>query len=111
GNGGNGNGGNGHHNDTGTNAPTSPGPPPGPGIGRTLDEQRFSGVPPIGETRFLKGELVVQVSNTVPASTVLQVAKELGITLISSQAVDLNGRVIYRFRVTNGKDIRILIRA
>jgi filamentous hemagglutinin family protein len=113
GNGGNGNGGNGNrnHNNTGTNAPTSPGPPPGPGIGRTLDEQRFSGVPPIGETRFRQGELVVQVSNTVPASTILQIAKELGITLISSQNVDLNGRVIYRFQAGNRRDIRILIRA
>ena len=35
-----------------------------PALGRTLDEQRFSGVPPVNETRFLKGELVVQISNT-----------------------------------------------
>jgi len=111
---GNGNGANGNGNNNGTNSGTgnnkSPGPPPGPGLGRTLDEQRFSGVPPIGETRFRSGEVVVQISNTVPLSTVLQIAKQLGITLISSQSVDLTGRVIYRFSAANGKDIRILIR-
>jgi trimeric autotransporter adhesin len=117
-NGGAGTGGAGSHNNNnngnnngGTGNTNSPGPPPGPGLGRTLDEQRFSGVPPIGETRFLKGEVVVQISNTVPMATVLKIAQQLGITLISSQSVDLNGRVIYRFKAANGKDIRILIRA
>jgi filamentous hemagglutinin family protein len=109
GTGGNGGNRNGNNNGPGTN--NSPGPPPGPGLGRTLDEQRFSGVPPIGETRFLKGEVVVQISNTVPMATVLQIAQQLGITLVSSQSVDLNGRVIYRFKAANGKDIRRLIRA
>jgi len=98
-----------HTNNAGP--PQSPGPPPGPGLGRTYDEQHFSGVPPIGETRFLKGEIVVQISNTVPLSTVMKIAQQLGITLISSQSYDVNGRIIYRFSVTNGKDIRVLIAA
>ena len=107
---GNSNGNNGNHNNN-AGPPQSPGPPPGPGLGRTYDEQHFSGVPPIGETRFLPSEIVVQISNTVPLASVLKIAQGLGIALVSSQSVDLTGRVVYRFRVTNGKDIRILIRA
>jgi subtilase family protein len=107
GNGGNGNNGSNHNN----GGPPNTGPPPGPGLGRSFDEQHFSGVPPIGETRFLKGEIVVQISNTVPLDQVMKIAQQLGITLISSQSVGLNGRVIYRFSAANGKDIRLLIHA
>ena len=107
-NSGNSNSGN-HNNNAGP--PQSPGPPPGPGLGRTYEEQHFSGVPPFGETRFLPGEVVVQISSTVPLSKVLQIAQQLGITLISSQSYDVNGRIIYRISAPNGKDVRRLIRA
>jgi filamentous hemagglutinin family protein len=93
------------------NPPPQNGPPPGPGIGRTVHEQRFSGVPPINETRFLPGEVVVQVANTVPAERIQEVARQLGITLIASQAIDGSGRVVYRFSTGNGKNIRDVIRA
>jgi filamentous hemagglutinin family protein len=91
--------------------PPQAGPPPGPGIGRTPNEQRFSGVPPVTETRFLPGEVVVQVSNTVPAERIQEVARQLGITLIASQAIDGSGRVVYRFSTGGGKNIRDVIRA
>jgi filamentous hemagglutinin family protein len=91
--------------------PPQAGPPPGPGIGRTISEQRFSGVPPVTETRFLPGEVVVQVSNTVPAERIQEVARQLGITLIASQAIDGSGRVVYRFSTGGGKNIRDIIRA
>jgi filamentous hemagglutinin family protein len=98
---------------TGNNNPPPPqsGPPPGPGIGRTVHEQRFSGVPPVNETRFLPGEVVVQVANTVPAERIQEIARQLGITLIASQAIDGSGRVVYRFSTGNGKNIRDVIRA
>jgi hypothetical protein len=97
----------------GNNNPPPPpsGPPPGPGIGRTVHEQRYSGVPPVNETRFLPGEVVVQVANTVPAARIQEVARALGITLVASQAIDGSGRVVYRFSTGNGKNIRDVIRA
>ncbi|HEX4554404.1 MAG TPA: S8 family serine peptidase [Xanthobacteraceae bacterium] len=110
GTGGNGaNGGNG--NNAGNKPPGNPPgvPPPGRGIGRTLNEQMFSGVPPLGETRFLP-EIVLQISNTISLDRVLAAAKKLGLTLIGSQSFDAAGRVIYRFG-TGGKDIRALIAA
>src|SRR5439155_10614372 len=88
--------------------PPSTGPPPGQGFGRSLSEQQFSGAPPLGETRFLP-EVVLQISNTIPFERVQQVARELGLTLIASQTFDAAGRVVYRFKLANGQDIRKLI--
>src|SRR5262249_22703456 len=53
------------------------GPAPGPGLGRTLDEQQYSGVPPPNETRFRKGEVVIQVVDTVPVDQVVNTAAGL----------------------------------
>ena len=68
-------------------------------------------MPPITETRFLPGEVVVQVANTIPAERIQEIARQLGITLIASQAIDGSGRVVYRFSTGNGKNIRDVIRA
>jgi filamentous hemagglutinin family protein len=106
------NGGNGGNaGNRGNNGGPPTGPPPGPGLDRTYDEQHFSGVPPLGETRFREGEIVVQISDTIPVDDVLKVAQQLGMTLISSQHVELTHRGIYRFRAASGKDIRRLILA
>jgi len=101
----------GNGNNAGNKPPGNPPnvPPPGRGIGRTLNEQLFSGVPPLGETRFLP-EIVLQISNTISLDRVMLAAKKLGLTLIASQSFDAAGRVIYRFG-TGGKDIRALILA
>ena len=64
----------GNNNNNKNPPPKTGGPPPGPGIGRTLNEQQFSGVPPLNETRFLPGEVVVQISNSVSADRIQQLA-------------------------------------
>jgi hypothetical protein len=98
-----GNGGNG-----GPNGNKSPGPPPGKGLGRTYDEQHFSGVPPFGETRFKADELVMQIVDTVSPDQVRALFQQFGITLISSEHLP-NGRVLYRLGFASGMDIRKLI--
>ena len=107
--GGPGSGGNGGAGGAG-NPPTG-GPPPGPGLGRTTHEQRFSGVPPIGENRFVSNEVVVQVASSVSIERVREIARSLGMTLIASQAIDSAGRVVYRFSTGSGGDVRTIIRA
>jgi filamentous hemagglutinin family protein len=87
------------------------GPPPGPGLGRTLDEQQYSGVPPPNETRFRSGEVVIQVVDTIPVEQVVKIAEGFGMVLISSQHLDQTRRVLYRFRATGKADVRALIRA
>jgi hypothetical protein len=87
------------------------GPPPGPGLGRTLDEQQYSGVPPPNETRFRTGEVVIQVVDTVPVEQVVQVAQGLGMVLVSSEHLDQTHRILYRFRATGDANVRALILA
>ncbi len=52
---------------------------------------------------------MLQISNTISFERVQQVARELGLTLIASQSFDAAGRVVYRFKLANGQDIRKLI--
>jgi filamentous hemagglutinin family protein len=101
GNGGNGNGGNG-------GLKPNYGPPPGLGLGRTADEQQYSGVPPPNETRF-RNEIVVQVVDTVPVEQVVEAALKLGLVLISSQHLELTHRNVFSFTVPANADIRKII--
>jgi hypothetical protein len=105
--GGNGNGGNGGNGGLKPNY----GPPPGPGLGRTPDEQQYSGVPPPNETRFKAGEVVIQVVDTVPVAEVVQIAQGFGLVLISTQHLDQTHRNVFRFRTTGNANIRKLIAA
>lgn len=89
---------------------SGPGNGPGPGIGRTLSERTISGVPPPGETRFISNEVILQISDEVPRSRLEQLARQLGLTVISSQSFGSAGRTIFRFRMANGSDIRDIIR-
>src|SRR5262249_22732012 len=70
-------------------------------LGRTADEQQFSGVPPPNETRFRTGELVIQVVDTVPVQQVVDAGSKLGLVLISVQHLDQTHRNVFSFRVTN----------
>jgi filamentous hemagglutinin family protein len=86
------------------------GPPPGLGLGRTLDEQMYSGVPPPGETRFRNGELVIQVVDTVPVAQVVATALKAGLVLLSVQHLDQTNRNVFVFRATSATaDLRKLI--
>ncbi|HVY58696.1 MAG TPA: S8 family serine peptidase, partial [Xanthobacteraceae bacterium] len=87
-----------------------PGNGPGPGIGRTLSERTISGVPPLGETRFVPNEVILQISSEVSRDRLDRLARQLGLTIISSKNFGLVGRTIYRFRMAQGSDIRDIIR-
>ncbi|MDC7786899.1 S8 family serine peptidase [Rhodoplanes sp. TEM] len=86
------------------------GPPPGPGLDRSLSEQRFSGVPPLNETRFVPNEIVLQIPASVTREQVDAIAKELGVEIVAAETIGLTGRTLYRFRLKPGQDIRALIR-
>src|SRR5262249_61692111 len=89
-------------------AKPSYGPPPGPGVGRTADEQQYSGVPPPNETRF-RNEIVIQVVDTVPLQQVGDAAAKLGLVLISTQHLDQTHRIAYRFSLPAHANIRRLV--
>jgi filamentous hemagglutinin family protein len=80
-------------------------PVPGP------DGERFSGLPPLNETRFFADEVVVQVPLNVPAADISRIAQQLGVTVISQTTLTSLGRIAIRFRITNGRSVRDIIRA
>ncbi|EJW10096.1 peptidase S8 and S53, subtilisin, kexin, sedolisin [Rhodovulum sp. PH10] len=104
GGGGGGNGGGGSGGNPGA------GPPPGPGLDRTPSEQQFSGVPPLGETRFVANEILLQIPASVTRAQVEAIAKNLGVEIGATDPLALTGRTLYRFRMADGQDIRTLIR-
>jgi hypothetical protein len=75
------------------------------------DGERFSSIPPIGETRFLNNEVVVQVPESVSPEQVAQIAKQLGLSVITSQNLGALGRRAYRFNLPSGRNVRDMIRA
>lgn len=110
GRGGNGQGGGrGAGNGGGGNNPGG-GPPPGPGLDRTPSEQQMSGVPPIGETRFIPNEIVLQIPASVSRSQVEAIARALGVEIATAETIGLTGRTLYKFQMKAGQDIRALIR-
>ncbi|MFL9824856.1 S8 family serine peptidase [Rhodoplanes sp. SY1] len=86
------------------------GPPPGPGLDRTPSEQQMSGVPPIGETRFIPNEIVLQIPASVSRSQVEAIARALGVDIAATETIGLTGRTVYTFQMKAGQDIRALIR-
>jgi filamentous hemagglutinin family protein len=73
--------------------------------------ERFSSVPPPFENRFFTNEIVLQVASTVPAETIARIARENGLSVITSQNLGSTGRTAFRFRITNGRSVRDMIRA
>ena len=75
------------------------------------DGERFSSVPPPGETRFLDTEVVVQIPDRITEEQLQAVAKKLGLTLITSEDLPLVGRRSYRFSLPPGWTVREMILA
>ncbi len=89
--------------------PAGTGPPPGAGLDRNFSERSFSGAPSLGENRFVPNQVLIQVVNTVTADRVLQLAQQLGLTLIRSQVFAASNRTLYLFSFPPGGNIRTII--
>jgi hypothetical protein len=70
-----------------------------------------SGMPPIGETRFLQNEVVMQLGVNLTPEQVAALATKYGLEVISTQSFSLLGRTVYRFRITGGLSVRGAIAA
>ncbi|RAI25716.1 hypothetical protein CH338_31190, partial [Rhodoplanes elegans] len=70
----------------------------------------MSGVPPIGETRFIPNEIVLQIPASVSRAQVEAIARALGVDIASAETIGLTGRTLYKFQMKAGQDIRALIR-
>ena|GEM_PF-2278228 len=70
-----------------------------------------SGMPPIGETRFLADRVMFQFAPGTTAPDIAGIAQRLGLALLAQQNIGVLGRPIYTFRITNGQSVREVIRA
>jgi len=63
---------------------------------------RFFFVPPLGETGFIKNEVLLQIDSNISRERLEQVTRQLGLTIIGSQRLDLIGKTAYQFRLPPG---------
>jgi subtilisin family serine protease len=70
-----------------------------------------SGMPPIGETRFLPDRLMVQFAPGTTPQDIADMAQRLGLALDEQQTIGALGRPVYTFRITNGQTVREVIGA
>jgi hypothetical protein len=74
-------------------------------------ERGFTGVPPIGETRFRSSEMVFHVDSNVSPQAVDAAARKLGLTTVDSESFSLTGGTLVHFRIADGRPVPDVIRA
>lgn len=72
--------------------------------------ERFSSLPPVGETRFFNNEVLLQVSSSLPPDQLEALAREVGLTVIATQSLGSAGRTAFRFQLRSGMNVRQAIR-
>src|ERR1043166_1378548 len=80
-------------------------PPPHPG------ERNFTGVPPVGETRFLATELVFQAGPNVTQQQIDDMARRHNCVPVATQRSALTGGTLIRFRIAGGQGAADMVRA
>jgi hypothetical protein len=70
-----------------------------------------SGVPPVGERRYMPNEVVVALPDNRSARAIDDLARRYRLTLIESQRIALLGTTYHRWRVADGRSVTEVIRA
>src|SRR5262249_22376750 len=79
---------------------------------RLLPGQRgFTGVPPVGETRFVTSEMVFHVGPNVSQQTIDAAARRLNLTAVGSESYSITGGTMLHFRVADGRPVADVVRA
>jgi subtilisin family serine protease len=73
-------------------------------------ERGFTGVPPVGETRFVSTEMMFRAGPNVSQQSVNEAAQGMGLTVIASQPSGIAGGTIYHFRVAGGRPVADVVR-
>ncbi len=63
---------------------------------------RFFFLPPLGETGFIRNEVLLQIDAGISQERLEQVTRQLGLTIIGSQRLELIGKTAYQFRLPPG---------
>jgi subtilisin family serine protease len=68
-------------------------------------------LPPIGETRFVQNEVMLDIPSSVPTATLNAMAARHGMTRLETQSFRLTGRTLHRWRLDGGTAVPDMIRA
>src|SRR5262245_31407069 len=103
-------------------------PPPGKGLGKQGNQgnrgnqgnQANTGapanlrngfhLPPLGETRYVQNELMLDIPSSVPTATLDAIAARHGMTRLETQTFRLTGRTLHRWRLDGGTPVPDMIR-
>jgi subtilisin family serine protease len=88
---------------------TPPKPPIKP-VPRQPDAPKPPLAAPGDDNRFVPDEVIYEVRNTVPQSTVDDIARQNHLTRISSQRLELIGSTVYRYRIADGRQVPDVVR-
>ncbi|HEY6256047.1 MAG TPA: S8 family serine peptidase, partial [Xanthobacteraceae bacterium] len=89
-----------------------PPPPPGPGPQQQpAGPPRLIAVPPPGETRFVKDEVVLQVDCDTPQSALDAVARDMHLTILAQQCLTQTHMNLLRLHIDSGRTVADVIRA
>jgi subtilisin family serine protease len=88
---------------------TPPKPPINP-VPRQPDAPKPPLAAPGDENKFVPDEVIFEVRNTVPQSTVDDIARQNRLTRISSQRLELIGSTVYRCRIAEGRQVPDVVR-
>jgi subtilisin family serine protease len=92
-------------------AQVTPPKPPNKLVPRPPDPPKPPVVAPSDENRFVPDEIIFEVRNTLPQSTVDDIARRNRLTSISSQRLDLIGSTVVRYRIADGRQVPDVVRA
>jgi hypothetical protein len=67
-------------------------------------------LPPLGETRFVQNEVMLDIPSSVPTATLNAVAARHGMTRLETQSFRLTGRTLHRWRLDGGTAVPDMIR-
>jgi subtilisin family serine protease len=81
---------------------------PGP---QPLGEPRLFAIPPRGETRFVKDEVLLMVDCDAPQSAIDAVARDMRLTIVASQCLTQTGKNLLRMHINSGQTLAQVIRA
>lgn len=84
--------------------------PPSRGRPRQARGRNIS-VPPAGETRFVRNEVLLQVEAGVPPRTLDAIARRLQLTHLDTQSFTLTSRTLQRWRIDGNRTVPATLRA
>ena len=66
---------------------------------------------PAGEHRYVPGEVVIEVANSVSAAEIEALQRRFRLTPIESHIFQLSGTTRFRWRIPDGRSVTVVVRA